>query len=628
MCHDRAVLTTRRQVAAARLEGLSGWVTTHPRAALLGVAALLGAVQLGFRAWAALGGWFYIDDYLLMDDARTSGLSVSSLFEPYDAQVMPVGRFVAWLASLPDPLSWPVVVATTLTMQALATAACVAMLVTLFGWRWRVLVPLGFYLSSAITLPAFMWWAAAVNQVPLQAVFFAAVATWVQYLRTRRLTWLALTLLVLAVGLLCYIKTLLVFPVLVFLALGWFASGGPVRRVVTVVRQYWPAVVAGVVGGAGYLLYYVDTAPQISSGAEAADAGELAGRMLGDTLGPGLVGGPWRWNEQIAPVAQADAPSLLVSLNWVLAALVVVYLALRRERTLRAWVLLAGYVGADFVLLLTTRAQVVGAVSGTEYRYLTDAACAIVLTLSLASMELRGATESSAPRAAPLLTRGIGRRGLALATAAVVVSGAWSSVTYARVWHTNHPGATFFQTAAASTAGGGEVDLAQQYLPLTVTGSFDSRANSTSVVLPLIDSEVRFPASTDDLHVLAGDGSVVPARVAPATTSRPGPVSRCGWAATDAGATTIPLESPAIAVSWWLAIDYLASEDSGLVVRTGAGERAVDVGRGIGTVYVAVEGPFTAITLDGLDPGVTLCVDRIAVGEPVPQNPLTRKVGE
>jgi hypothetical protein len=626
MCHDRAVPTTPRPAASARLEGLSSWVGSHPKVSLLGVAALLGAVQLAFRAWAALLGWFYIDDYLLIHDARAAGLSLAALFQPYDAQVMPVGRFLAWLVSLPDPLSWPVLVATNLAMQLLATTACVAMLITLFGWRWRVLVPLGFFLSSALTMPAFMWWAAALNQVPLQAVFFAAVATWVHYLRTLRLRWLGLTLLLLALGLLCYVKTLLVFPVLVFLALGWFASGGPVRRVVTVVRRYWPAVVAGVLGGAGYLAYYVHAAPRISGSTDAADAGELAGRMLGDSFGPALFGGPWRWSEQIAPVAQADAPSWTVSLSWVLAALVVAYLALRRERTLRAWVLLVGYVGADYILLLTTRAQAVGAVSGTEYRYLTDAACAVVLALSLASMELRGAEESSRPRALPVLTRGIGRRGIAVATAALVLSGAWSSWSYARVWHTNHPGAAFFRTAVASTTGHDHVDLASQYLPLQVTGSFDSRANSTSVVLPLLDPAVRFPTSTDDLHVLAEDGSVVPARVDPTTTSRPGPVRRCGWAVRDT-AVSILLETPAIDVPWWLGIDYLASEDSGLRVRAGSTVRKVDVGRGIGTVYVQTRGSFSAVTLDGVDPGVTICVDRIAIGRPVPQNPLIAEAG-
>ncbi|NGZ99942.1 hypothetical protein G5V59_05970 [Nocardioides sp. W3-2-3] len=104
-------------------------------------------------------------------------------------------------------------------------------------------------------------------------------------------------------------------------------------------------------------------------------------------------------------------------LCWIAIALAVGYLALRRERTLRAWLFLASYLGADYVLLLTTRAQVVGAISGTEYRYLTDAMCAVVLALGLATMEPAGrrGAEPRAGRAAAEATprRGAGRAGAA-----------------------------------------------------------------------------------------------------------------------------------------------------------------------------------------------------------------------
>lgn len=572
--------------------------------------------QLCFRAWAVLPSYFYLDDYRLVDEARTAGLNLDNLTEPYDAQFMPFGRFVAWVAAIPDQMSWPLMAATSLGIQLMASVACASMLITLFGWRWRILAPLGLYLSSAMTMPAFMWWAAGLNQMPLQAVFFAALATWVSYLRTRRLSWLALTVLVLSVGLLCYVKTLLVFPVLAFVAVGWFARGSPLRRVISVLRDYRLAALTGLVGGIAFLVYYVRTAPQLATTEVPSGAVALARQMVGDSFIVALFGGPWQWDEQIAPVAQADAPQWAVYVSWALAGAVVAYFALRRERTLRAWVLLAAYVGIDYVLLLTTRAQVVGSVSGTEYRYMTDAASVAVLALGLASMSLPGATESSRLRASPLPAGALGPRWIAALTVLVVASSTWSSWAYARVWHTNHPGASFFSNTLSSVEGVARVDLANQFLPITLTGAFGPPANATEVLLPLLDPDLKFPTQTDQLHVLDEYGRVVLADLEEGTTSVPGPTPGCGWAVTGAG-RRVPLKGPVIGVSWWVRLDYLSSQDTGLRLRAGRTDARLNLRRGLGTVYVLAQGPFNDIALDDLDPGVTLCVDALVVGNPV-----------
>ncbi|MCR6032029.1 hypothetical protein GGQ22_11300 [Nocardioides sp. zg-579] len=593
---------------------------TGPHVVLAAAVAMVLA-QLGFRAWAVAGGFFYGDDYQLVDEARAAdGLSAGQVVEPYAAQFMPWGRFLAWLASTTESLSWPLLAATSLAVQALASAACVWMLVTLFGRRPLILVPLALYLSTAVTMPALMWWAAALNQLPVQAVFFAAVAAWVRYLRSRRLLWLGITLAILALGLCCYVKTLLVFPVLAFLALAFFARGGPVRRVVEVARTYWPAVLAGVLGGAAFLVYYLLEVPQISSDERPVGAGELAHRMIGDSFGTGVLGGPWHWTTDIAPVARATPPEWAVHLTWIVIALVVVGTVLRRERTLRVWLLLAAYVGADFVLLLTTRAQVVGSVSGTEYRYLTDAACAVVLCLGLATMELLDAPDSTRTRPEPLLTRVPGPRVVAAATALVAFSGLASSWAYAKVWHDQHPGKTMLGAAVEQLEGVASVDLADQGLASDVSGAFGPPYNSLEVLLPMLSPAARFPDSTERLHVLEEDGTVVPAQVEDTLAAEPGPVPGCGWRVREEG-RTIPLEGPAIPVGWWLQIDYLASADSGLRVEAGGGTTIADVVRGLGTVFVKVlpEERFDTIRLEGLDPGVTLCVDTLVVGQPEPE---------
>ena len=45
--------------------------------------------------------------------------------------------------------------------------------------------------------------------------------------------------------------------------------------------------------------------------------------------------------------------------------------------------------------------------------------------------------------------------------------------------------------------------------------------------------------------------------------------------------------------------------------------------QGINSLYVRVEGTFTDVQLEGLDPGTVLCVDTVEVGQPIPGAPLS-----
>ena len=53
-----------------------------------------------------------------------------------------------------------------LLMQAAASIGCLRLLRYTFGERLGILPPLALYLFSVITLPAFIWWAAGINQLP------------------------------------------------------------------------------------------------------------------------------------------------------------------------------------------------------------------------------------------------------------------------------------------------------------------------------------------------------------------------------------------------------------------------------------------------------------------------------
>ncbi len=609
-----------RESLVSGLKRASGLIRSQDTARLVPViGGLMVTAQLLFRAWAVYPAWFFLDDYNHLVAARGSGLTASYLLDPYAGHVWPGGRLIVWLVAQTGALNWPMAATGTLVMQAAASCAALWMLMVLFGPRPVILIPLGIYLTSALTMPAFIWWVAALTLLPVQIVFFVATATWVRYLRTRRLWPLLATAMAIALGLAFDVKGILVLPVLAYVALAYFSSGSILSRVGRVAVRYRLAwVILFLVGGA-YSTYYLLTVPQVTTQPLSSSLRGILSNMLVDAFVPGILGGPWQWDVAAPPTAYSDTPAVLVTACAVVVTLVVAYLALRRTRTVRAWVLLGAYVVVLAVLLASTRSNF-GAGIGREYRYLTDATCVTALCLGLALAPLLGAVESSQARS-PALVVPLPRLVVAALVITVMVSGVINSATYARIWHTQNASDQYLHRLQTDVRAAGRVDLAETITPEDVLSHLTAPLNNTRTLAPLVSDRVDFPSTSSRLAVVGPEGGLHRALIELGVASREGPTEGCGWPVTQAG-TNIPLQGRAIRLTWWMRIGYLAGGSSPVTVTAGSDVVQARVASGVHSLYVRVEGSFTSVRIDGLDPGTTLCVDTIEVGQPFPGGPL------
>lgn len=585
-----------------------------PRLVLVAAMVMILA-QLCFRAWALYGSWFYLDDYHLLRDAQLHR-GVGDLLAPYNGHLIPGARLVVLLVESSGQLNWALACTVTIAFQAIASAAALWMLATLFGLRWGILGPLAVYLFSAITLPAFMWWTACLTQITLQAGLFIGVAAWVLHLRTSRRRWILVALGGVAFALAFDVKGLLVLPVLAFVALAYFASGGLLARLRTVFTTFWLAAVAGGTVTVAYVAYYVTHVSQPFQAPSISLVGRLTANMLGSAFLTGAVGGPWVWSSLAPPNAFAHPPATAVHATWVTAAAVVAYSLLRRRRALRAWVLLAGYLVLLVALLVTSRGLQYGAIIGLEYRYLTDSACVLTLGLALAFMPLRGAVESSEPRS-DLLSLRIRGPVVAAATTIVVASSLVSSMVYVHIWHTRNASDAYVHRLASELHSYGVADLADQSLPDAIIPGIFAPDNDLRSLALLVSDHAVFPDKTSRLLTVAPDGSLRPALIKLGVRSKRGPVDGCGWRVSARG-RDIPLQGHAFRWTWWVRIGYLSSGESPVRVTAGDDEVVTRVEAGVRSLYVRVKGSFDSIRIDGLDPGTTMCVDTIEVGQPVP----------
>jgi hypothetical protein len=580
--------------------------------------------QLAFRGWALAGSWFYFDDLAFMSRAANQPLDVAYLTESYGGHLMPAGFALTRLLNDAAPFDWLPWAATLLALQALAGFGMLRLLLSMFGRRWLVIALLAGYLSYVFTLSAGIWWAAGINQLPLQVALVFGLHAFLAHLRTGRIGSLVAALLWTAAGLAFYEKTLLLVGVYAIIGLCWFASGTTPERL----REFWDryrvAVVAFTVLGGTYLGLYVayglDFSPAESSGQS---WGPLAWNLVMVAFATAVLGGPLTW--RTIDVGSLADPSTLVQLGaWVVVGGLVYYAFRTRTHSRRAWLPLVFTMASNVVLLASARAAVVGPDIAREYRYQTESGALVVITAGLAFLPLLGAREVNTER--PEVPRPYERLSYGAAAVLVVVAlAAYSSVQYVDRWQDGNPSEPYFTHVQAALADADEpVPLVDAGLPQTLLWSYRFPENIYSHVfrdLPGTGRATYPDTALDNLYLFDDAGRLAPVVIPPIRSMVP--TAGCGYSLPAHRPATIPLNGPVIGGGWWIQLGYASPVPVTLAVEAGDRSYVVDLPRGLHNLYFQAEGEFSEVRLSdaGGDPGTRasgLCVATLDLGVPAP----------
>ncbi|MEV6877237.1 hypothetical protein [Amycolatopsis sp. NPDC051128] len=570
-------------------------VIRRPSAVVL-AAFVAGLVPFALHAWAALHGNLSQDDFIMTYRSAAAGpFDLGFLFQDYHGHLSPGGFFLAAVATAWAPLNVPLLMLPLLLMRAVATVLFWCLLVRCFGRRWAILVPFTVFSASTLLLVPTLWWAYGVQIVPVVLATAGALHAHVRYLQDGGRWWIgafAWTVF----GLAFYEKAA-VIPVLlagVTVLLGRSFRAHP---------RYWAGhavLLAGFVAG-----FFAMTSSQVAQGASPLTAGmaaDLTGRMLGDTLLPGLAGGPWSGPGPGATWAPSPFVVVLVLLAVALA-VVIAGVRVGGRRAWGAWVLLAALFAVDVALLALTRLREVGPGAGDDPRYVADLALVAALCGAFAFLSPDAVAPSGGKRERPIAL---------ILSVLLLASSAAGFSRLSPALRFGHSG-QYVGNVRAAVAEDPDLVFYDTFVPSDVVHEWfgaDSRASRVVGLLP----GARFDQPSSRMHLLDDTGK--PHRITgvdPVSRGVPGPAANCGYAVGEAQ-VRIPLDTPVLG-RHLLKLDYYTSDGGeGLVERTPVWFQA-----GLHSLYLPVDGLFDHIGVRLSSPGAPVCVAKVEVGKPVTQ---------
>ncbi|WP_394361674.1 hypothetical protein [Amycolatopsis sp. SB7-3] len=567
-------------------------------------AFVAGVIPFVLHVWAALRGSLAQDDFVITYHAAKAGpFDFGYFFQDYHGHLAPGGFLLADVLTAWAPLNFAVLMAPVLLMQAAASVLLWAVLVRCFGRRWGILVPFTMFTTSTLLLVPTLWWAYAIQIAPVLLAATAALHAHVRYLADGG-RWAIATVAWTVFGLAFYEKAVFI-PVLI--------AGITVLLGISLRRHL---VLMGVLAAvlAGYAAVFLAlTTSQVGQGGGPVTVGTVAdmtGRMLGDALIPGMVGGPWSGP---GPGATFAASPVVVRIVLLLVAVAVLAIGIRVGglRARKAWILLGLVFVADIGLSAATRLTEVGPELGSDPRYVADLALVVALCLAFAFLEPKPLDRPSDP------VLSSAKRPVALALCLALIAS--SAVGFTRL----APGLRFehsrdfLANARASIERDPDLVLFDTAVPNDVLhGWFGENARASRVVGLIPGFQFDQPTSRMSLLDDSGTARTITG-VEPVSRGLPGPVAGCGYTVGEQ-LVRVPLDTPVLG-RYLLRIDYFTSDGGeGFVDRDGA-RVPVWFQPGLHTMYLPIEGLFDKVGFQLSAKGAPVCLAKVDVGRPLTQ---------
>lgn len=584
--------------------------------------AAMGLIAAGLvvRAVVAFGGYFYWDDLILIGRAGTHPLlSPAYLFDDHDGHVMPGAYLVAGALSTLWPLQWAAPAASLVALQLLSWCALLRVLWVILGWRPALLIPLIFALWTPLGLPAFAWWAAALNSLPLCAALSWVCADAILLVRTGNRRYAVTATLAFLGGLLFFEKSAVIpFVAFAVTALLSYVSGQTLTDAIAGTwragARMWTAML---VVTAGWIGVYLAVVNQKRWSFDLEMTRDLLVRSITHGIVPSLAGGPWTW-ARWAPASPWALPGpVVMALGWlVLAGLLAVSLA-RKRRVAPVWVAAAGYAAACQVPIYLMRSSAFTALELAQtLRYLAD----LVVVLAIL-----GAVGLCAPnRDSSRWLDASPRRTVAVTVLAVAftASSLYSTVTFLACWR-DDPARAYLQNArhglAAARAGSDAPMLDQEVDPLVLQRVVYPE-NLASHLFALLRDRPEFASATTELRMLTNTGTVTDAQVTWVRSLVPGPVPHCGYLIQPDRPATLALDGPLLPADWTAEINYLANSDGAMTLSLSDGpDVRVRVRPGLNRVFVRLPGAGHNVSARADTAALSVCIAAGPVGYLAPR---------